>query len=225
MIDNKRIFDIILSIFGLIIFAPIFIFFYPFFMLSIGHPVIFKQIRMGKNKKPFTIYKIRTMKRGASLHQEKLKKLNIAPHPIFKIENDPRFHFFGKTLSKFGLDELPQIINILKGEMSFVGPRPLPINEAKLLGSSWNFRYIVRPGILSKWALSPKRYKSLDDWKKLEEDEIKKLFVKNSAKLNWSVKNDLGLIFDAFHKIIIRQVIKSYRQSSHFLFHTDSKRL
>lgn len=208
MINHKRFFDLILAIIGLIILAPIFLLFYPFFMLLIGYPIIFKQKRLGKDKKVFTIYKIRTMKLDASTQQAMFIKLSAAPYPMFKIKNDPRFHIFGKNLSKFGLDELPQIINILKGEMSFVGPRPLPINEAVLLDSSWDFRYSVRPGILSKWALSPNRYKSLNYWKKLEKNEVKNLFTKNNPQLSWSFKNDIKLIFNAFYKIIIKQLIK-----------------
>ena len=193
---QKRIFDLLLSLIGLIILAPLFLIFYPFFIFSVGHPVIFKQKRMGKNKKPFTIYKIRTMKVGASLQRDKLKKLNIAPYPMFKIKNDPRFHSIGKVLSKFGADELPQLVNILKGEMSFVGPRPLPTNEAWLLNDSWDFRYRVKPGILSKWALSPNRYKSLVNWKKLEKKTIEV----------GSVKKEVELIAEAFYKIIIKQL-------------------
>ncbi|MBU0974851.1 sugar transferase [Patescibacteria group bacterium] len=208
MIDNKRIFDIILSIIGLIFFIPIFVFIYPFFVLLIGCPVIFKQKRIGKDKKIFTIYKLRTMKRGASSQQDKLKKLNISPYPMFKIKNDPRFTIIGKTLSNFGIDEIPQIINILKGEMSLVGPRPLPVNEANSLPSSWDFRYKVRPGIISKWALSPNRYQSLNEWRKLEKNEINDLIVRNESKLNWSLKNDLSLIFNTFYKIIIKQLLK-----------------
>jgi len=196
---GKRTFDVTLSLIGLFFFVPMFLFFYPLFVVVIGRPVIFKQKRMGKNKKPFTIYKIRTMKRGASLQQDRLKELNIAPYPMFKIKSDPRFHIFGKILSKFGVDELPQLLNILKGEMSIVGPRPLPVNEAKLLDSSWDFRYGVRPGILSKWALSAKRYESLEVWKGLEK-------MGGGGTNNWFIISDLRLISEAINKIIIKQL-------------------
>jgi lipopolysaccharide/colanic/teichoic acid biosynthesis glycosyltransferase len=185
-----------MSFIGFFILFPLFVIFYPFFIIIAKRPIIFKQKRMGKNKKSFTIYKIRTMKAGSEKKRNKLEEINIAPYPMFKAKNDPRFHAFGKTLSKFGIDEFPQLLNILKGEMSFVGPRPLPVNEARLLDSSWDFRYKVKPGILSEWALSKNRYKSLKNWKKLEKETIK----------NESVKNNILLIFRALHQIIIQQL-------------------
>lgn len=104
---------------------------------------------------------------------------------MFKIAHDPRHTRFGYLLSRSGLDELPQLINILKGEMSFIGPRPLPLYEAKKLPKSWDFRYSVKPGIVSEWAISPQRYQSLRTWKKLEEKTLQK----------GSLKEDLLLLF------------------------------
>ena len=98
-------------------------------IFSIG-PVLFKQNRAGKFKKPFIIYKFRTMVTDAEKLKEAITNLNEADGPVFKIKNDPRYTLIGKFLAHTGLDELPQLINIVKGEMSFVGPRPLPINEA-----------------------------------------------------------------------------------------------
>jgi len=191
---KKRLLDIFLAIIGLIVLIPTFIISYPILLLAIGSPIIFKQKRMGKDKKSFIIYKLRTMKIGSERKQKKLRKLSIAPYPMFKIKNDPRFNLIGKNLSQFGIDELPQIINILKGKMSFIGPRPLPVNEANKLPSSWNFRYNVRPGILSKWALSSKRYISLADWTKLEKKTLEQ----------GSVIGDLKLIIDAICKLITK---------------------
>jgi len=164
--------------------------------LKIGYPIIFKQERFGKNKKIFTIYKIRTMKIGSEAKQKSLSKANIAPIPMFKVEDDPRFISLGKIISKLGIDELPQLLNILKGEMSFVGPRPLPVYEAVKLSSSWNFRYEARPGLISFWALSPKRYESLSKWKELE---------KNTLRIN-SVKEEVALVFKAIDQIIIKRI-------------------
>jgi len=93
---------------------------------------------------------------------------NEAPEPMFKMQDDPRFVGIGRWLSRSGLDELPQLFNILRGNMSFVGPRPLPVEEAAALPASWEFRYQVRPGLVSEWVLSEKKYGSLRDWREAE---------------------------------------------------------
>lgn len=154
--------------------------------LTAGRPIIFKQKRMGQHKRPFTMYKFRTMYVGAERHQHRYRDNNQAPFPMFKIFDDPRFVGFGRVLSKTGLDELPQLLNILRGEMSFIGPRPLPINESKQLDSSWDFRYQVKPGVFSEWSLSPARHYSLTTWKKLEQTTLQQ----------GSLHNDLRIIFD-----------------------------
>lgn len=191
---KKRLLDIFLAGAILIVLAPILVGCYFCLLKKNGAPIIYKQKRTGKNKQPFTIYKIRTMKVGAEFLQKKLMKKNEAPFPMFKIINDPRFTSTGKILSKYGLDELPQLINILKGEMSFVGPRPLPVDQASQLDDTWNFRYKVRPGILSKWALSNERHKSLITWKKLEKDGLKK----------GSISSDLAIIFNTVFKLFLK---------------------
>lgn len=165
---KKRLFDFTLALILLLLFFPLFLLAYPFLKMNLGTPVIFRQKRMGKNKNSFTMFKLKTMRDDAEKLKKSLYKNNEAPFPMFKIKNDPRFIGIGKTLSNLGLDEIPQIVNILKGEMSFIGPRPLPLNEAQKLDDTWNFRYSVRPGILSYWAISPERHQSLEKWKRLE---------------------------------------------------------
>jgi lipopolysaccharide/colanic/teichoic acid biosynthesis glycosyltransferase len=128
---------------------------------------------MGKDKKTFLLWKFRSMHVGAERKKARLQKLNQAPWPMFKVYNDPRYTKIGKFLSMTGVDELPQLWNILKGDMSIVGPRPLPVPEATQLGSEWNFRYQVRPGIISEWAVHPQRYKSLTKWRELEKQTLK----------------------------------------------------
>jgi lipopolysaccharide/colanic/teichoic acid biosynthesis glycosyltransferase len=147
--------------------------------MSAGKPVFYKQKRLGEGKKPFTMFKFRTMYVGAHKHQKKYQKLNQAPGPMFKIFNDPRFVGIGSWLSRTGLDELPQILNVIKGEMNLIGPRPLPVREAYKLDSSWDFRYTVKPGVFSEWTASPLRHKSLTIWKKLD-----KLTVENCSRFN-----------------------------------------
>lgn len=138
---------------------------------------------MGKSGKSFMMYKFRTMYVGAHKQQTKLKGLNQAPGPMFKIFDDPRFVGIGKFISRVGLDELPQIFNILKGEMSFVGPRPLPVAEAKELSSAWDFRKLVRPGIFSQWTLADNRHDSLTDWKELDRKTLSQGSVTQDLEL------------------------------------------
>jgi len=103
-----------------------------------------------------------------------LRAKNEAPEPMFKMQHDPRFVGIGRWLSRSGLDELPQLVNILRGEMSFVGPRPLPIAEAEQLPASWDFRYSVRPGLVSEWVLSEKKYGSQSNWRIAEISTLSK---------------------------------------------------
>ncbi len=114
----------------------------PIFFLCIKFtspgPFVFRQKRIGKDKKSFTIYKFRTMVAEAETLKARYLKLNEADGPVFKIRSDPRYTSFGKILAHSGLDELPQLINIAKGEMAFVGPRPLPTYEAKKIPSKYN---------------------------------------------------------------------------------------
>jgi lipopolysaccharide/colanic/teichoic acid biosynthesis glycosyltransferase len=100
--------------------------------------------------------------------KKKLLHKNQAPLPMFKIFSDPRFIIGGKFLSATGIDELPQLFNVLRGEMSLVGPRPLPLEEAAKLPKSWHFRFLVKPGLFSHWSASQDRHKSLRHWKDLE---------------------------------------------------------
>jgi lipopolysaccharide/colanic/teichoic acid biosynthesis glycosyltransferase len=172
---EKRFFDILFSLFLLVILFPLLLIIGLIVLFTSGFPIIFKQKRVGLNGKIFIIYKFRTMKKNAQLIKYKYKKLNEAPEPMFKIHNDPRFIGFGKIFSISGLDELPQLINIFKGEMSFVGPRPLPIKEARKLSIAWrSFREKVKPGVFSEWSLASERHSTLKKWQKLEKDTIVK---------------------------------------------------
>jgi lipopolysaccharide/colanic/teichoic acid biosynthesis glycosyltransferase len=123
---------------------------------------------MGKNKNIFTIYKFRTMVEDAENLKKKYLKLNEANGLVFKINNDPRFTRFGKVLSSTGLDELPQLVNIIKNEMAFVGPRPLPVNEAKKVPKKYLRRFSVLPGITSLWVIKGQHKLSFDEWMQLD---------------------------------------------------------
>ena len=165
----ERILAGILFIFAL----PLFAFLWVLMQLEDGGPLFFRQRRLGKDKKPFTIYKIRTMAVGAERLQGKYKGLNEAQTPVFKIHNDPRLTKLGKFLAHTGLDELPQLINVVKGEMKFVGPRPLPDYEAKKVPRKYWPRFSVYPGITSLWIVKGAHNLSFKRWMELDLEQIK----------------------------------------------------
>lgn len=200
--EQKRALDIFLALFGFIVGAPIFIFLAVYLFFTIGQPILYKQKRVGMYGSVFWMYKFRTMYRDADREQKKFRKLNIAPGPMFKIPQDPRFVGIGQFLSHSGLDELPQFWNILKGEMSFVGPRPLPVTEWKSLPSTWRFRDTVKPGIFSYWTLASNRHKSLSQWQRLD-----KLTMKQGSWVG-----DLSII----SRILLRSFYKMITKTKFF---------
>ena len=188
----NRSLDLFLAGLCTLLLLPLAILSYPLLLWLIGAPVIFKQKRMGKSGQIFTMYKVRSMYKNAEITKHLYLAANQAPSPMFKIGNDQRFikkslslpwrkNSFrlnvGHFLSRSGLDELPQIINIIKGEMSWFGPRPLPVKESLALEQidpTWaKWRHSVSPGIFSAWALDSQHNKSLKHWKKLEQATIK----------------------------------------------------
>lgn len=148
-----------------------------------GFPIIFSQKRTGLNGIPFTMYKFRTMIIGAEKLQTKYKKLNIAGGPAFKIPDDPRFTKFGKILSHTGLDELPQLYNVLIGEMALFGPRPLPIPEAAKLNSWQKVRQKIKPGIISPWILNGYHKNTFENWMKSDIEYVKNKSLETDVQL------------------------------------------
>lgn len=156
-------------------------------------PVIFKQERVGLRGRKFYIYKFRTMVQNAEELKEKLLKQNESDGPAFKIRHDPRITPVGRILRKTGLDELPQLFNVIKGEMSLVGPRPpLPSEVDKY--QRWHLKRLsVRPGITCTWQVIPNRNEVIfDNWMKLDIQYIE----------SWSIKNDLKLFFRTIKTIL-----------------------
>ena len=138
-----------------------------------GFPVIFRQVRIGQNGKPFILYKFRTMYKDAHKHQESLRIKNETKGPVFKIRDDPRFTPFGRFLSHVGLDELPQLYNVLKGDLSLIGPRPLPVREVDKLTTWQKKRHLIKPGIISPWILAGYHDLPFDQWMKSDIDYTK----------------------------------------------------
>ena len=185
---KKRVFDVFLALLALIILSPLLLIIILIIKFRSAGSAFFKQKRIGLNEKPFVIYKFRTMDPGAHILQKKYKHLNISPFPTFKIPNDPRLNSFGLFLSKTTLDELPQLINVLQGDMSIIGPRPFPEKEHKLLSSKWKKRSLVKPGLISPVFFFAREKVTTSQWTKIDLDYAK----------NASLINDLKTAFQVF---------------------------
>ena len=131
---------------------------------------VFRQQRSGLNGRPFTIYKFRTMVTNAEQLKHELAAMNEMSGPVFKVTNDPRVTRSGRWLRKFSLDELPQLFNVLRGEMSLVGPRPLPVDEVKrFYDLAHRRRLSVKPGLTCLWQVSGRNNVSdFKDWVRLD---------------------------------------------------------
>jgi exopolysaccharide biosynthesis polyprenyl glycosylphosphotransferase len=165
----KRLLDISVSSLFLILFAPVFMIVAILIKLDLSGPVFFVQDRVGLNKRRFRMYKFRTMVGDAEKKQSELESLNEADGPVFKIKNDPRVTRLGKYLRKASIDELPQLLNVLKGDMSLVGPRPLPIRDYQGFDQDWvRRRFSVHPGITCLWQVNGRSSVSFKEWMELD---------------------------------------------------------
>ncbi len=159
----KRAMDVTVALIGLILLLPFFALLALLIKLDSDGPVFFTQIRVGKGEHLFTCYKFRSMRRGAEGEQEKLRELNEADGPIFKIRDDPRITRVGRVLRRLSLDELPQLFNVLMGHMSLVGPRPAPPFEVQRYQSWHKRRLEVAPGMTGLWQVSGRSELSFDE--------------------------------------------------------------
>lgn len=150
----KRIIDVVGSIVGLIVFSPTIIAIIIAIKLDDGQEIIFKQKRVGKDGKEFTMYKFRSMIPNAHAKRNQLMDLNQTGGPIFKIQNDPRITKVGAFIRAHSLDEIPQFINVLKGEMSLVGPRPALPEEVQEYTDAELTRLQALPGLTGLWQVS-----------------------------------------------------------------------
>lgn len=170
----RFVFYRLLALCLLVLTSPLLLVLFVLVKLDSKGPFIFKQRRVGKDKKPFFIYKIRTMVTTAEKLKSKIAHLNEADGPVFKIRNDPRYTRVGKFLSHTGLDELPQLLNIVKGEMSFVGPRPFPPEEAEKIPLKYQKRFLVLPGMTSSWILQGAHKLNFKQWMQLDLEYVAK---------------------------------------------------
>ena len=154
----KRAVDIAVAVVLLVALSPLFLLIMTAVWVTSPGPVIYRSMRIGLGAQRFGCLKFRTMRQGADAMQAQLEVHNQAEGAVFKIENDPRVTPVGRWLRSSGLDELPQLVNVLRGQMSLVGPRPLPLRDCSLLKAAAWRRHSVVPGISGPWQLSPNRH-------------------------------------------------------------------
>lgn len=184
----KKIIDIIFSTMGLIVLSPIFLVVCILIKSESEGPVIFSQERVGLNGKRFKMYKFRSMVINAEELKEKLYNKNEMDGPMFKMKEDPRVTKVGKFIRRTSIDELPQLINVLKGDMSLVGPRPSLPNEVEEFEDWMMARLLVKPGLTCYWQVSGRNDIEFEDWMKLDVKYVKER----------STMVDLKLIFETF---------------------------
>ena len=170
----------------LILLSPLFLLIAAAIKFVSPGPVFFKQQRSGLNGAPFTLYKFRTMVTNAEQFKHELEAMNEMRGPVFKVTNDPRVTRIGKWLRRYSLDELPQLFNVLRGEMSLVGPRPLPVDEVKRFNDLAHRRRLsVKPGITCLWQISGRnQIADFKEWVRLDLEYID----------NWSLWLDLKIL-------------------------------
>lgn len=164
----KRLIDVLCSLLGLMLLSPILLVIVILIKLESKGPVIFSQKRVGLNGKEFNMYKFRSMVVNAEELKEKLAEKNEMSGPMFKIKDDPRITKIGKFIRKTSIDEIPQLFNILKGEMSLVGPRPSLPNEVKEFEPWMLKRLEVKPGLTCYWQVMGRNKIDFEDWMKLD---------------------------------------------------------
>lgn len=190
----KSMGDIYFSILAVILLIPVFLIIALLIKLSSKGPVFFRQERIGLRGRKFMLFKFRTMVIDAEEQLKKLKARNEADGPVFKIKDDPRITRIGRFLRKTGLDELPQFFNVIKGEMSLVGPRP-PLEEEVKQYERWQLRRLsVKPGITCTWQIVPNRHDvSFEEWMELDLHYID----------NWNLSKDFSLFFKTVKSFFI----------------------
>lgn len=170
----KRLFDVVASACGLVLLSPVFLATAIAIKLDDGGPVFYNQERIGKGGKPFKMYKFRSMKVNADQEIEKLQKHNEVDGAMFKMKNDPRITRVGKFIRKTSIDEFPQLLNVLLGQMSIVGPRPPLPREVAEYTDYDKQRLYVRPGCTGLWQVTVRNSVGFHEMVNIDLDYIKR---------------------------------------------------
>jgi len=191
----KRLTDAVVSAVLLLALAPVFLLVAALIRLTSKGPVFFRQTRIGYGKRPFEILKFRTMVVDAEKLMAQVEHLNETKGPTFKLKNDPRITPLGKFLRKSSLDEIPQLVNVFRGDMSMVGPRPLPVRDYEGFSKDWHRRrFSVKPGITCLWQVMGRSSISFDEWMALDMRYIDQ----------WSVWLDIKILFQTIPAVFRR---------------------
>jgi exopolysaccharide biosynthesis polyprenyl glycosylphosphotransferase len=190
----KRVLDVVVSTIALVLLAPVLAVIAIAIKLDSRGPVLFLQERVGLNRRRFNVLKFRTMIPDAEARQAEVEHLNEAEGPVFKIEDDPRITPLGGFLRRTSLDEIPQLVNVLRGEMSLVGPRPLPVRDYGRIETRWHRRrFSVKPGITCLWQIRSREPK-FNEWIQLDMEYID----------NWSLTLDLKILAKTIPAVLSR---------------------
>ena len=188
----KRLFDIAASAFALWLLLPPLLIVAALVKLTSRGPIFFKQVRMGLHARPFHMLKFRSMVVNADALKAKLAAQNEQAGPVFKMKHDPRVTAIGRFIRKYSIDELPQLINVLRGDMSLVGPRP-PVPDEVVKYEAWQLRRLsVRPGLTCIWQVSGRNQISFEQWMYLDLQYID----------HWSLAQDFSLLFKTVPVVI-----------------------
>ena len=188
----RRVGDFLGSLVLIALLSPLFLFISILIRFDSPGPALYRQVRCGVNGRKFTFYKFRSMQVGAEEMRKDLLHLNEMSGPVFKIKNDPRVTRVGRFLRKTSLDELPQLFNVLRGNMSFVGPRPLPADEVEKIKGWQRRRLSMKPGITGLWQVSGRNHVDFQDWVKLDLEYID----------NWSLWLDLKILLKTIPAVL-----------------------
>jgi exopolysaccharide biosynthesis polyprenyl glycosylphosphotransferase len=191
----KRTFDLIAATLLLVVLSPLLLVITLAVRLSSRGPILFRSMRRGIGQRPFACLKFRTMHTDAEERQADLEEFNEASGALFKIREDPRLTPVGRLLRRFSLDELPQLVNVLRGEMSLVGPRPLPERDYEMLDDWHRKRYLVLPGITGLWQVSGRSELDFDDLVHLDFIYLER----------WSLALDLTILLKTVPAVVLRR--------------------
>ncbi len=189
----KRMIDLVGALSLLILFSPVLLITGLAVKLSSAGPVLFEQERLGVNKRRFQMFKFRTMVENAEARQAELEVLNEVEFPAFKLRRDPRLTPVGSFLRRTSIDELPQLLNVVRGEMSLVGPRPLAVRDAMGIEENWQKRrFSVKPGITCLWQINGRSNVRFKEWMRMDLEYID----------NWSLGLDLKILLKTIPAVL-----------------------